>query len=215
VLPQVLAPDEDAAVRAAEELGYPVALKLSSRTLVHKSEWAGVKLNLLDEAAVRAACKDIRGKLEEAGREADLEGFLVQPMVPSGVELMVGMSDDPLFGPILAFGLGGIHVEVLQDVVFRITPLTERDADEMVTGIRGYRLLQGYRGAPEADVAAVKALLLRVSRLAQEVPEIEELDLNPIKAHEPGRGYSVLDARIRVGGESREGEAESRGEKNL
>ncbi len=197
VLPSRLAGTEEEAVLAARELGYPVALKLASRSLIHKSEWAGVKLGLRDDAAVRLACRDIASRLEGAGRLAELDGFLLQGMVLEGVELMVGMSDDPLFGPLLAFGLGGIHVEILRDVVFRITPLTERDAEEMVTGIRGYKLLQGYRGAPEADVGAVKTLLLRVSRLVEDVPEIAELDLNPVKALPPGRGYAILDARIR------------------
>lgn len=204
-------PDEAAA--AAERLGYPVALKLLSSTIIHKSDWAGVKLNLRDEADVRAACEDIRQRLQEAGRLEELDGFLLQPMIGDGVELMVGVSDDPLFGPLIAFGLGGVHVEVLKDVVFRITPLTERDAEEMVTGIRGYRLLTGYRGAPEADTAALQDLLLRISRLVEEVPEIAELDLNPVRAHAPGQGYSILDARIRCRPEraaQRENESSSR-----
>lgn len=197
VLPSRLAESEEEAVAAARELGFPVALKLASRTLVHKSEWAGVKLGLASDEAVRAACREIRERLEQAGRLDDLDGFLLQPMVTSGVELMVGVSDDPLFGPLMAFGLGGVHVEILRDVAFRITPLTRRDAEEMVTGIRGYPLLQGYRGAPEADVPAVEELLLRLSRLVDGVPEIAELDLNPLKALEPGQGYAILDARIR------------------
>ena len=191
-----LARSEDEAVAAADALGYPVALKLASRSILHKSEWAGVKLNLRDGEAVRGACRDIKARLEKVGRLTELDGFLLQPMMTEGVEVMAGVSDDPLFGPLMAFGLGGIHVEVLRDVVFRTTPLTRLDADEMVTGIRGYKLLQGYRGAPEADIPALKTLLLRLSRLVEEVPEIKELDLNPIKALEPGHGYVILDARI-------------------
>src|SRR5690606_25542803 len=127
-------------------------------------------------------------RLEAAGRLDELDGFLVQPMVTGGVELLVGMTDDPVFGPLLAFGLGGIHVEILRDVVVRITPLTDRDADEMIRGIRGYRLLTGYRGHPAADVEAVREVLLRLSQLVEELPEIAEIDLNPVKAFPPGQG---------------------------
>ena len=186
------------AVRAADALGYPVVVKLVSTTLVNKSEWNGVKVNLKDADGVRRACKSIRVKLEAASKLDELHGYLVQPFIPGGTELVVGVTDDELFGPLVMFGLGGIHVEILQDLVFRITPLTDRDVDEMVTGIRGYKLLQGYRGAPEADTDALKDLLLRVSRLVEEVPEIAELELNPVKAFEPGQGCTILDARIRI-----------------
>jgi acyl-CoA synthetase (NDP forming) len=119
-------------------------------------------------------------------------------MIPSGVELMVGVTEDPSFGPLIAFGLGGIHVEILRDVCFRIAPLTDRDAKEMVQDIRGYGLLKGYRGYPRADIAAIEEMLLRVSRLVEEVPEIAELDLNPVIALPPGKGCLAIDARIRV-----------------
>lgn len=194
------AKDVDEAVQAASAIGYPVALKLASRTLIHKAEWDGVQLDLKDDAEVRDACRRIHDRLEAAGRSHELEGFLVQPMVTGDVELMVGTTHDPLFGPLVTFGLGGIHVEILRDVVFRITPLTDRDAREMVRSIRGFRLLEGYRGHPAADLEAIEDLLLRVSRLVEELPEIAELDLNPFKAFEPGRGCTILDARIRVGG---------------
>ena len=189
-------PDE--AVEVADSYGYPVVVKLTSDKIIHKSDWDGVKVNLKDADAVRAACEGITQRVKDADRLDDLEGFLVQPMIEGGVELVVGMTDDPLFGPLMVFGLGGIYVEVLRDVVFRITPLTDRDVEEMVTGIKGYKLLQGYRGMPEADVPAVKDLLLRVSRLVEELPELAELDLNPVKALEPGKGCVILDARIRV-----------------
>jgi len=127
-----------------------------------------------------------------------MEGVLVQPMLSGGVELMVGMTRDPLFGPLLAFGLGGIHVEILNDVQFRITPITDRDATAMVHGIKGYRLLQSYRGQPAADLKAIEDVLLRISRLVEEIPEISELDLNPIFALPEGQGCKIVDARIRV-----------------
>jgi acetate---CoA ligase (ADP-forming) len=111
---------------------------------------------------------------------------------------MVGVTQDPSFGPLIGFGLGGIHVEILKDVCFRITPITDRDAKEMIRSIKGYRLLEGYRGHPSADIGAIEDLLLRVSRLVEEVPEIAELDLNPVMALPPCHGCLIVDARIRV-----------------
>jgi acyl-CoA synthetase (NDP forming) len=121
-------------------------------------------------------------------------------MITGGVETIIGVADDPLFGPLVAFGLGGVHVEILGDVRFRLAPLTDRDADELLREIRGLRLLQGYRGHPPADLDALRELLLRVSRLAIEIPEIAELDLNPVMAMAPGHGCRIVDARIRVHG---------------
>lgn len=124
-----------------------------------------------------------------------MDGVLVQPMI-SGVELVIGVTQDPLFGPLIGFGLGGIHVEILKDVCFRITLITDRDTKEIIRSIKGYRLLQGYRGHPPADIEALEDLLLRVSRLVEEVPELVELDLNPVMALPPGRGCLIVDARI-------------------
>jgi acyl-CoA synthetase (NDP forming) len=128
-----------------------------------------------------------------------MEGVLIQPMYSGGVEVIIGVTQDALFGPLMAFGLGGIHVEILGDVCFRISPLTDRDAAEMIREIRGYRLLEGYRGDAAADVDALQDALLRVSRLVEAVPEISELDLNPIFALSHGKGYVIADARIRIG----------------
>lgn len=186
------------AAEIANSIGYPVAVKLASHEIIHKTEMGGVRLGLNDDEAVRRSFEQIRKLLRRKGKEDAMEGVLVQPMLTGGVELMIGMTADPLFGPLIAFGLGGIHVEILHDVCFRITPLTDRDASEMVTAIRGYRLLQGYRGHQPADVKAIEEALLRVSRLVEEVPEISELDLNPVFAFAPGKGLSVVDARIHV-----------------
>ena len=191
--------DEDEAAALAGRVGYPVALKLASRTLVHKTEFGAVRLNLADEAAARRAFREIRQTLERAGKLDELDGILVQPMISQGVEVMVGVSQDPLFGPLIGFGLGGIHVEILKDVCFRVTPITDRDAAEMVRSIKGFPLLEGYRGHPAADIAAIEDLLLRVARLVEEVPQISELDFNPVKALAPGHGCQIVDARIRVG----------------
>ncbi len=188
----------DEAVALAEEIGYPVAVKLASLTIVHKSDMGGVYLKLQNADAVRKAFLEIQDKLKANDQLEEMEGVLVQPMVSGGVEVMVGVTNDPVFGPLVAFGLGGVHVEILADIVFRVTPLTDQDVEKMVREIRGHRLLQGYRGHPPADIDAIKEILLRISYLVEEVPEILELDLNPIFALEPGKGCRIVDARIQV-----------------
>jgi acyl-CoA synthetase (NDP forming) len=185
------------AVELARRVGFPVAVKLASRRLVHKTEVGGVYLGLADADAVRGAFAAIRDRLASDGQAGAMEGVVVQPML-AGVEVLVGVTQDPLFGPLIAFGLGGIHVEVLADVSFRVTPLTDRDAADMVRSIRGFHLLQGYRGHPPADVETLEEVLLRVSQLVEEVLEISELDLNPVFALPPGEGCRVVDARIHV-----------------
>ncbi|HEY7559299.1 MAG TPA: GNAT family N-acetyltransferase [Candidatus Binatia bacterium] len=188
----------DEAARTAAEIGFPVAVKLVSTEIVHKTEMGGVQLGLQNETAVRAAFDAIRNRLTCDDKLGAMDGVLVQPMITGGVEVMVGVTQDPSFGPLIAFGLGGIYVEILKDVCFRVTPITDRDASEMVRSIRGYRLLEGYRGHPPADIPAIEDLLLRVARLIEEVPEISELDLNPVFALPPGQGCVIVDARIRV-----------------
>jgi acyl-CoA synthetase (NDP forming) len=188
-----------AAIELARTVGYPVAVKLASHDLVHKTEIGGVHLNVADDAGVQRAFEQIRQRLEATNQLAAMEGVLVQPMLGDGIEVMIGVTQDPRFGPLLAFGLGGIHVEILGDVCFRLAPLTDRDAREMVRGIRGFRLLEGYRGHPAADSAALEQALLRISRLVEEVPEITELDLNPVFALAPGKGCRIVDARICIG----------------
>ncbi len=198
IAPGGVARTADEAVELARSVGFPVAVKLASQQIIHKTEMGGVSLQLQDEAAVERAFEAIRNRLAQEGKREAMEGVLVQPMVSGGVEVMVGVTQDPLFGPLIAFGLGGVHVEILGDVRFRVTPLTDRDASEMVREIRGYRLLQGYRGHAPADVQALEEVLLRLSLLVEEVPEISELDLNPIFALPPGQGCRIVDARIRV-----------------
>ena len=193
-----LAATVDEAVQAARKLGYPVAVKLASRTLVHKTELGGVHLKLLDDAMVRQAFAEIRDRLARSSRLDAMEGVLVQSMVTGGVELMTGVTRDAVFGPVVAFGLGGILVELLGDVCFRATPLTDQDAADMIRATRGYRLLQGYRSHAPADLPAIEEVLLRISALAEAVPEIAELDLNPLIALPDGQGCRIVDARIRV-----------------
>jgi acyl-CoA synthetase (NDP forming) len=198
LVPVAFARTADEAAEAAARLKFPVAVKLASRRFVHKSEVGGVRLGLTDETAVRCAFEEICDRVESAHQPDAMDGVIVQSMVRGGVEVMAGVTQDPLFGPLVAFGLGGIHVEVLADVGFRVAPLTDRDAAEMVRGIRGFRLLEGYRGHPPADLEAIEEALLRLSRLAEEVPEIAEIDLNPIFAFPPGEGCRIADARVRV-----------------
>jgi len=198
VAPGGVARSAEAAVELAKKVGFPVAVKLASHVIVHKTETGGIMLNLADDTAVRRAFETIQQRLAEQHNLEAMEGVLVQPMLTGGVEVMVGVTTDPLFGPLIAFGLGGVHVEILGDVRFRVTPLTDRDASEMVREIRGFRLLEGYRGHPPADVKALEEVLLRISLLVEEIPEITELDLNPIFALPPGQGCQIVDARIRV-----------------
>lgn len=186
------------AVEAASAVGFPVAVKLASHRIVHKSDIGAVRLDLRSAEDVRAAYETIRRRLLQDNNLEAMEGVLVQPMQPQGVEVAAGMSRDPLFGPMIAFGLGGIHIEVLADVQFRLSPLTTRDTSEMVRRIRGHRLLTGYRGHPPADLDAIEELLCRLSYLAERIPEITELDLNPVFALPDRQGCRIVDARIRV-----------------
>ncbi len=190
----------DEAVSLAERVGYPVAVKLASTRIVHKTEVGAVALGLAGPEDVREAFHGIRARLEARGEAVAMEGVLVQPMLAGTAEVLIGMTQDPVFGPVLAFGMGGIHVEILRDVSFGVVPLTDKDAAGMVRGIRGYRLLEGYRGYPAADVPALEEALLRLSRLVEDVEAIVEIDLNPVFALEPGKGYRIADARIRVAG---------------
>jgi acetyl coenzyme A synthetase (ADP forming)-like protein len=188
----------DEAAAAATKLGYPVAVKLASPTIIHKSDVGGVVLDVRDESDLRKACTTIAAHLDALGRRGEMTGVTVHPMVREGIETIVGMTRDPSFGPLLMFGMGGVQVELVQDVVFRVHPLTDRDAREMVRGVKGARQFDGYRGAPPGDVPALEEALLRVSQLAGDHPEIVEMDLNPLKVLTPGRGCVVLDARVAV-----------------
>ena len=187
------------AVTLAEQIGYPVAVKLASHQILHKTEVGGVRLNLTDEQAVRDAFEAIRTRLAQVDKLDAMEGVLVQPMLSGGTEVMVGMTRDPQFGPLIAFGLGGIYIELLGDVQFRIAPLTDQDAAELVRSIKGYRLLTGYRGQPPIGLKAIEEVLLRISHLTELIPEIREIDLNPIIALPEGQGCRIVDARIRIG----------------
>jgi acyl-CoA synthetase (NDP forming) len=186
-----LATNADGAVAVASAVGLPVALKAVGPTILHKTERQAVRLNLPDAAAVREAARDFEDRLR-----GELSGLLVQQMIPGGIEMLVGALDDPTFGPVVVCGMGGVLVDLLADSAFRIHPLTADDAAEMIRELRGARLLGGYRGAPPADEAALREVVLRVSALLTVCPEIHELDLNPVKVL--ASGACVVDARVRV-----------------
>lgn len=198
LVPGGIATGVEEAAKLAQQIGYPVAVKLASHTIVHKTEMDGVRLNLADKQAVRDAFEAIRSSLAQAQKLDAMDGVIVQPMLSGGVEVMVGMTRDPLFGPVIAFGLGGIHVEVLGDVQVRVAPLTDRDATDMVKAIKGYRLLTGYRSQPTVDLKAIEEVLLRISHLAEAIPEISQIDLNPVIALPEGHGCRIVDARLRI-----------------
>ena len=188
---QVVTSAEQAEVAAAE-VGYPVVAKIVSPDILHKTEVGGVLLNLNDAAAVRAAYRQIVERARQA--RAALRGVLISHMAPPGTEVIVGLTQDAQFGPVVMFGLGGIFVEVYRDVSFRLIPLTEPDAAAMIREIKASPVLQGVRGRHPADLQALADLLLKVSRIAEENPEIAEMDLNPIIVYE--KGLSVVDARV-------------------
>ena len=185
------------AVKAAKELGYPVVLKIVSPDVTHKSDVGGVRLGLDSPETVTAAFAEISKAVKRHEPNARIEGVAVQKMARPGIEVIVGMSKDPQFGPVLMFGLGGVLVEVLKDVSFRIVPLEPRDARQMVREIKGFPVLQGFRGQDPADLEALEKLLLKLSAFVDAHPEIEELDLNPVFAYKDGA--LAVDARIVVG----------------
>jgi acetyl coenzyme A synthetase (ADP forming)-like protein len=191
-----LAKTPDEAIEIAEEIGYPVVMKVASPDILHKTDVGGVKLDLRSAEDVRDAFDLI---VYRAGRYvpgARIWGCQVQQMVSGGREVLVGMSRDPQFGPLVAFGLGGIYVEALKDVAFRVAPFSRQEAEEMIREIRSYPLLEGVRGEPPADHEAMVDALIRISRLVTDFPEIVELDINPLMVFEEGRGAVAIDMRL-------------------
>ncbi len=187
----------DAAVQAAADAGYPVVLKACGRGILHKSDAGLVRLGLTDDPAVRAAYEELAGAGRAAAGEDGFDGVLVQEMVAGGEEVIVGVSRDPQYGPVVLFGLGGVFTEVIQDVALRVAPLTRRDAHEMIRQIKGFPVLDGARGRPRADVAALEDLILNVSRMAMDLRErVQELDLNPVRVRPEGMGVVALDALV-------------------
>lgn len=188
-----LARSKKEAVSISRELGFPVVLKISSPSIIHKSDFGGVRLGLSSALQVANAYHGVISSIKQKYPEAIIQGVTVQKMAQPGVEVIMGMSKDPQFGPIIMFGLGGILVEILKDVSFRIVPVTQRDASEMIREIKGYPLLQGYRREP-VNVTALEKIIIMLSEFAEQNPQIKEADLNPVFAYKD-RAVTV-DARL-------------------
>jgi acyl-CoA synthetase (NDP forming) len=189
-----LAKSPKEAVDISREIGFPAVLKIASPDITHKTDAGGVKVGLKNAAEVKQAYADIMASAREKYPQAKIEGVSVQSMARPGIEIIIGMNKDAQFGPVIMFGLGGIFVEVLKDVSFRLIPIVKRDAEEMIKEIRGYALLNGYRGQEPADIPSLVDVLLKVSNLVEKTPEIKELDLNPVFAY--GDAAIAVDARI-------------------
>ena len=189
-----LAKTKAEAVSISKGIGFPVVLKIVSPDIIHKSDIGGVKLGLTNTTQVGKAYAEVMAAAKRTNPGAVIHGVSVQRMARPGGEVIMGMSKDAQFGPVLMFGLGGVFVEVLKDVSFRIVPLTRRDASQMIREIKGYPLLQGYRGQESANIAVLEDMLLKLSDFVDRTPEIKEMDLNPIFAY--GDGAVAADARV-------------------
>lgn len=188
----------DEAADIASKLHFPVAVKLDSSSLVHKTDVGGVVLGLNSENEVRQSFNDIRARLAGLGRQDEMQGVIVQEMVKGGIETIAGVTQDPSFGPLIMFGSGGVYAELVKDVVLRLHPLTDLDAKEMVVSIKMAKLFEGFRGSQPSDIKAVEDLLLRLSAMVEDLPQIGELDFNPVTVMPVGEGYWVIDAKIMV-----------------
>jgi acyl-CoA synthetase (NDP forming) len=185
---------EDEIVGLAKEINFPIVMKIVSPDIIHKTEAGGVKVGIKDEKEAKAAYQDIIYKVKKYKKEAKISGVIAYSMIPQGTEIIIGMMKDPCFGPTIMFGLGGIFVEILKDISFRILPLEERDAEEMISEIKGYQILKGTRGEAPKDVKSIRDALMKISQLVMENPEIKEIDLNPIFVFK--KGLQVVDARM-------------------
>lgn len=189
-----LARSQEEAVLLSQELDFPVAMKIASPDVIHKSDSGGVRLGLNNIAEVKTAYDEMIKRIGRQYPGAVIHGISIQKMARPGTEVIIGASKDPQFGPVIMFGLGGIFVEVLKDVSFRIIPVDRRDAHEMIKDIKGYPLLQGYRGKEATNISSLVEMILKISNLMEENPQIKELELNPIFAY--GDGAVAVDARM-------------------
>lgn len=189
-----LAKNEKEAIAAAEKFGYPIVMKIVSPDIIHKSDAGGVLVNLKNSSEVAAGYKKIIENAMKYKADAKIVGVIVQEMAPQSTEVIIGALKDPQFGQTVMFGLGGIFVELLKDVNFRVAPITAEDAKEMITQLKAYPLLKGYRNTQPADIDALVRIICNTSKLVMENPEIKELDLNPVMAYP--KGATTVDARI-------------------
>lgn len=192
----ILATKDKEAIQAAKKIGFPVVMKIASPQIIHKSDAGGVKVGLKNPQEVRAAFKEIIKNAKKYDKKAIIKGVLVQEMVKGGKEIIIGSKLEPGFGPVVMFGMGGIYVEVLKDVVFRLAPITNKEADEMISSIKTNKLLQGVRGEKPSDLKKLSECIQRLSQLVSDFKEIKELDMNPVLVFENGKGCKVVDVRI-------------------
>ena len=189
-----IATTEEEAVQYSNEIGYPIVLKIVSPQVLHKSDAGGVLINIKTPEEVRAGYNKILENVRAHVPSAVITGILVQEMAPNGTEVIVGSTKDPTFGNTIMFGLGGIFVEILKDVSFRLVPIKKMDAEEMIKEIKAYKILEGVRGQPPADQETVVKILMATSKMLEECPEVKELDMNPVIVYE--KGARIVDARI-------------------
>lgn len=194
-----LVQDVNEALKVAKDIGYPVVLKVVSPDIIHKSDVGGVILNINNDDELKDAYEKITRNIKEKAPYARIIGFLLQKMIPEGLETIIGATKDAIFGHVIMFGLGGVFVEALQDVSFRIVPITEEDARAMIKEIKGYRLFNGFRNMPARDEEAVVYILVKFSELLSDNPNIVESDLNPVIVLEKGKGAYAADARFIIG----------------
>jgi acetyl-CoA synthetase (ADP-forming) len=185
---------ENDAVKAANNIGYPIVLKIISPQILHKSDAGGVIIDINNDQETREEYNNIIANAKAYNPAAEITGILVQEMAPKGTEIIIGTTTDPTFGPTIMFGLGGIFVEILKDVSFRVAPIDIQDAKEMIKEIKAYKILEGARGLPPSDQNTLAEILVKVSNMLMECPEIKELDMNPILAYPDGA--RIVDARI-------------------
>ena len=192
-----IALSEEEVGKVIRSVGFPAVAKVVSPDISHKSDVGGVILGIKDEESAVKAFKQIMENVRRNVPNARVTGVLYQKMAEPGyIEVIVGATRDPTFGPVIMFGLGGIFVEVLKDVSFRVAPLEPEDAEEMIKEIRTYKILEGYRGMPPRDIDSVKDILMKVSKLMLEVDEVQDIDLNPIMLYEKGKGALAVDVRV-------------------
>lgn len=191
-----LARSAEEAVKQAQSLSFPLALKIVSPDIVHKSDAKGVLLNIKNEAELRAAYEKIVKNAKEHNPTAVIFGVCVQKMIEGTTEVIIGMNRDRVFGPVLLFGVGGIFVEVMKDVTLKVLPLADKDIDNMFNEIQASKVLTGFRGTKPLDFACLKKMIKKVAELTEEFPEISEFELNPVMVYDQGLGAVALDARI-------------------
>lgn len=193
-----LATNEEEAIKSSEDIGYPVVMKIVSPDIIHKSDSGGVKIGIRNQEQARKAFNDILNNVKNYKSDATINGVLVQEMVETAKETILGAKRDPLFGPLIMFGLGGIYVEILKDVIFRLAPINIEDAKEMIKSIKTIKLLKGVRGENPSDIEGIIESLQRLSQLITDFPEIEEFDMNPLLVLEKGKGVRAVDVRIGI-----------------